>query len=382
MIATSQLSENVFLRLARILSADQLRALPTDRLPREIPSRVLEEVDDPDKREVLERMVHTAHTRTEAPPARGLSATEAEALDAAEQPDTSALSELNELVRDLAARGPVVQRELDWLDQTAQDLERAQQLARTVAGRVSQLSDALERLAAARTSDAATGRRVATATGQLSDLLARMDGALGEYHLLESAFARAELRAKRAECELKARRYRQLDDQVQGVRTQLGGTRTGLGRILGRRVPRRQRQHLVERLGNLTERRGGYQAFVSEDEVLRWLDVVVEAGLRLPAEQWAGDLYDVRFMLYQMLNLYCLQHKVPAHELASRLLRPNAHEVFEYCPETEQYLTGYFARKRMDVFQGYGCAAPDHLIRFQDTRETMFADYVGQASEG
>ncbi|MDX1608553.1 MAG: hypothetical protein R3225_00345 [Halofilum sp. (in: g-proteobacteria)] len=361
MVATTPLDEGLLLRLREMLPREQPRSRPVPQF------RPLAGTEAP-----------AWFGRGGAPAATAVPAADPVAAD---EPVALLEQLVERLSRHSRAFGCV-----DWLDDSAQELQQARELASMLAAREVQLLAGLERLAGACASDPegseALGTRMAETAARLPAHTARIERALDEFHRFEAGLIRDDMRARRAECELEARRFRELAELADSLRAQLSRRRFP-ARLFGRGLSAERRRAMAQRLRELSRRSRSRYRFIEEPELLRWLDGIVEAGLHLSEEAWLEELQEARLLLLQLLNVYCLQDRLPATELAAQvLLRADAHERLEYCPDCEDYLARYLGRRRREMFGGGGGLAVDRLARFQRVRELLTEEYLSRACGG
>jgi hypothetical protein len=378
------ISENAFRRLVRTLSADQLRSFPTDRLPRSIPLDAVDAADDPRKQAVLEELAWAAGSSQLA---SGVDATTRldgevrEALEAAEAAEARGVDELNRLTDELARRWKPGDFGRDLLDEATQKLEQARYRARDIAERVGTLNRALAVIDRPFAGQEEFRDRVSAARLHAKHVLSALESALGRYELIELDIAHGDMQAKQAQCQIEAGRVRELDEQIQAVREKLK-RQGGMAKLLKPRVAKQQREHLLQRLQSLTAKRDAAESFVSEKDLLHWLDVLVEASLYVPQERWRSRAQKTRLLLYRLLNVYCLQQETAAHQLAtSPVLRANAKEAIGYYLSSERFILQYFSRKRQEVTLWLSGAASEKLGQLERVRDAILADYRRHASQ-
>lgn len=380
MAAAKPLSENAFRRLVRTLSADELRQFPLDRLPPAVPLDAVNEADDPGKRAALDELAWTAgardlRERTDA--ASRLEPDVLQALEAAETASDRGVDELNrltdELVRQRHAAG-------EGGEASLQGLERARGLAWELGRGVHRLNAALDVLDRPFVGRDAFQDRVSAARARAKDVLSGLESSLGRYHVLEMELARGDMSARRAQCELEAARIRELDEQIQAVRAKLDQHSRMSRRLLRPRVARREREYLLHRLQVLSRQRDGFESYISEDDLLHWLDVVVNASMHVPPERWDENARHARLLLYRLMNVYCLQQETAAQQVAtSAFLRTDARGAIDFYLGSEQFILQYFSRKRQEVTQWVAGAAQDRLDQLDRIRDTILSEYRRQA---
>lgn len=376
MAAARPLSENAFRRLARTLSADELRRFPLDRLPSAVPLDTVNEADDPRKRAALDELAWNAgardlRQRTDA--ASRLEPAVLQALEAAETAGDRGVDELNLLTDELARQRHAVG---DGGEASLRGLERARALAWELGRAVHGLNAALDVLDRPFIGRDAFQDRVSAARARAKDALSGLESALGRYHVLEMELARGNMSAKRTQCELEAARVRELDEQIHAVRAKLDQHSRMSRRLLRPRVARREREYPLQRLQVLARRRDGGESYLSEDDLLHWLDLVANASLHVPSQRWDEN---ARLLLFRLMNVYCLQQETAAQQVAtSPFLRIDARGAIDYYLGSEQFILQYFSRKRQEVTQWLAGAAAGRLGQLDRIRDTVLSEYRRQ----
>ena len=367
------------------LSAEQLRSFPLERLPREIPIDAAQDIGDERKQAVLDDLAWAACT---AEADSGANRTErlapeiGQALDAAEQADPRGADELDRLTEEMGRRWRAEDYGRDLLDESTQRLEQARDLARRLGEEIGRLNRSLAVIDRPFAGKDDFQDTVSEARARAKRALARMESALGRYELIELDIAHGAMRATQMRCDGEMRRLRELDEQIESLRARLRSNK-GLGRLLKPNVARQQRELLLQRLQSLTERRQSTETFVSEDDLLRWLNALVEASLHVPIGRWRQKAQKTRLLLYRLLNLYCLQQEMAAQQLAaSKEVSPNAKQAIGYYLSSERFILEYFSRKRQEVTLWLSGAASEKLSQLDRVRDAILADYRRNARRG
>lgn len=293
------------------------------------------------------------------------------AVIAVRQVDTGGIEMLRDLLEGISVSGLACHYRGSWLAESSQKLEEARDLAESLAYSARRLSEARDLMRQPSLFPSDVNGRAAVVSGQLVELLDDIECVLADYHRFEVRLVESVMRARRADCELEAREFSELAEQVKSVRRQLDSSAWGLGWLLGRLPSRRQRERLSRRLQRLTERQARDKVFVDAYEVRAWLDTLVDASLYLPLEQWKEEAREARFLFYQLLNVHCLQSLMRAERIAvDVVLRPDGHDVYGYCTGTERYLKHYFDSQRRD-----GAAAGYPAGPIRQVRDAMLTEY-------
>lgn len=358
--------EDVLRRIVTNLVPDRSRA----RLPLRVPQALLEAFDALTGHEVSRRFdeigMPLRHVRPPTPPRREIGEAD---LATAERAHAAAANALRERIRSLNAAAPATRYECHWLAEWSQELDAVRDLAADLATAAAGFVELRETLIRAPRGAGTRRKRVATAAMRLPEIIDAYDAALSDYHRLEIGLVCDTMRARRADCELEARKYRELAHQEHEIRTRLYGRWWGLDRLVSRsRAMREERARLGQRLHRLSRQRQRRHVFIEAHEVRRWLDTLIDANLHFDSEQWLAETRESRHIFYQMLNVHCLQTSMPAEKLAANvLLHENAHERIVYCPATEHYLEKYF--------NTYRSSFSEDVENLKQVRDTMLAEY-------
>lgn len=373
------ISENVFRRLVARLSARQLRDLPADRLPASIPFDAVDQHADPDKYAALNElawMVGARELERRCEAADRLDPDSREALETAEAASARPVAELDRMTERVSRAWQASDFRGDALSEASQMLERGRARAGEIAEQVGRLHRALAVLDRPRVADGRLLDRISAARQHARSALHSLEGGLGRYELLEVDITQGDMRARQAQCDLELSRFRELDEKIELVEQKLRRPRQLIRRLITPRVARQEREYLLQRLDTLTRRRDSIESFVSEDDLMHWLDVLVNASLHVPQEQWRQRAQRTRLLLYRLMNVYCLQQEMAAHQVAVRATPGvNAEQAIGYYLKSERFILNYFVRKRQEVTLWLSGAADEKLGRLDQVREAILADY-------
>lgn len=363
--------DDVLRRIVTNLVPDRERA----RLPLPVPQALLDAFDALTGHEVSRRFdeatIPVRHVLPPASPCREIDEAE---LATAERAHAAAANALRERIGNLNAAGPTIRYECHWLAEWSQELDAVRDLAADLATAAAGFAELRETLIRAPRGSGARRKRIAAAAMRLPEIIDAYDAALSDYHRLEIGLVRDTMRARRADCELEARKYRELAHQEWEIRTRLHGRWWRLDRWVARGgAVRRERARLGQRLHRLSRQRRRHHVFIEAHEVRRWLDTLIDASLHFAGERWLAETWETRHIFYQVLNVHCLQRSMPAEKLAANvLLHGNAHERIVYCPATEHYLEKYF--------NTYRSSFSEDVEGLKQVRDAVLAEYRERAS--
>lgn len=382
-VATSRLQQpltaEVFERLVLRLAPEQLRELPTACLPPDIPLHLVDPERDRDRWAALEELAwrvteRDLDRRASALEELGESATRA--LEICENESAGGAEELRGLCDALAEPCRAGNPAEDPLSTAGQNLEQANDQARQIADRVGTLGGALATIERARSEDEAVQTRIEQARQRARKTLSQLEWALARFHALELDIAAHEMTAKAIDCDRGLQRIQDLDQRIAAVQAQCKRDQSPVSRLLSSRTARYQREARVQRLEALRRSHEATDIFIDEDDLLRWLDVLVNANLYTDPDRWRKHARNVRSLLYRLLCTYCLQQELAAHKVATRpMVGINGREAIDYYLKSERFILNYFARKREEVMQWLSGAAEAKLAQLDYTRDALLAEY-------
>ena len=380
------ISDKLFRRLVVRLTARQLRDLPVDQLPRSIPFDAVDPDADPAKYAVLNELAWTVGARElerRCEAADRLDAETREALETAEAATARPVAELDRMTECVSRAWREGDFRADALSESSQLLERGRARAGEIAEEVGRLHRALAVLDRPWVADDRLLERISAGRQHARAVLHSLEGGLGRYELLEVDITQGDMRARQVQCDLELSRFRELDEKIKLVEEKLRRPRHLIRRLISPRVARREREYLLQRLDTLIRRRDAIESFVSEDDLMHWLDVLVNASLHVPRNQWRQRAQRTRLLLFRLMNVYCLQQEMAAHQVAMRALPGvNAEQAIGYYLKSERFILKYFARKRQEVTLWLSGAADQKLGRLDQIRDAILTDYRRNSLRG
>ena len=373
-----KISLPMFKRMLQRMSPRELRALPPESLPDNIPLELIEEAP-PELRELLEDMSLSLSSSQisrwdEDRERYGREA--ATAIDYAGQRRPQAAAQaFDEAVAELAG---------EWRRQRDTDASAADAFARRLErlGSVRELQDEAGRLGRALTAiDEAIAEqgetdRAMEARHQLMQDFQRIEKSLAAYHALSIDLVRREMHRKREGIEAHAFEDEQLEKRLDVLHQRLERSQSLLQRTLRPSVARRERDRLQERIAELLKQRQDREWIIDENDMTRWFDAVVDANLYLDPARHAQALRDARMQLFKLLNLFCQQQENAAQQVARNpFMQLDPQQAIEFLLISERFIVGYFAQKRKDLTQWLGGAAEQKLRELDDVQAGILSEY-------
>lgn len=373
-----RISLAVFRRMLRTLSVDDLRRLPVESLPDEIPLDVIEAAP-PEMRQVLEDLSFAVGSRQLgrwSDDAERFGDDVAAALGLADQERPQGRVEaLERAVGELAGEWQERSRGSDFDPRGfVERIGRIEPMADEVRQEYRQLLQARERIDAAVETHGRT-ERLGEARARLEADLGRAESALGGYFAVNLAVARREMRLQREHIEVYAFEDEELGRRLDVLQQRLERSQSVLRRGLRPKTARRERERLQQRIAELMSERDAREWVIAEADMTRWLDAVVDASL-YGREQSEQVLRDGRLQLYQLLNLFCRQQEDAAKRIAQNpFMQLDPEQAIEFLLISERFIVGYFARKRNDLTRWLGGAAQQKLGELDGVQSGILEEF-------
>jgi hypothetical protein len=359
------------------VSAAELRRIPPEALPREIPLEVLEEAPA-ELRGVLEDLALAAGSAQlgrwhEDAELWGRDA--AAAIDLAHGPSDTA-----DRTEELDAAAAEVRRSWETAGRQGPRpflarMEEQVAVRDAVQEQTAEIFRALEALDAAAAEHGAAQRLVEARQGLLTRR-ETIERSLARWHAVHLDLLRREMRDLRDEIESRAFEEERFREQLAALEGRLEQTRSLVRRSLRPRATQRERERLEQRITELTRELAEREWVIAERDMTRWLDGVVEASLYLRHSGQVQALRDARLQLFHLLNRFCRQQEQAAQQVARNpFLQVDPERAIEFLLVSERFILDYFARKRGDVTRWLGGAARQRLDDLEDVQKTILEEF-------
>lgn len=368
----------MFERMLERMTPEELRDIPVESLPDEIPLDLIESAP-PELREVLEELsfaLGSSHFGRWENDRDRFGEDGAAAIEYARQHRPEAAAE--------AFESAVAQLSQQWKERQAsggaEPVEFIHRLRHL--GSVRELQDEAGRLGSALAAiDEIIERdggeaRVQEAREALVGDFRRIEQSLAAYHKLSIDLVRLEMRTLREQIEAHAIEDEKVEQRLAVLNEKLERTQSLLRRSLRPSVARQEREALQAKITALVRERESREWVIDENDMTRWLDEVVEANLYLDEQRNAQALRDARMQLFKLLNLFCQQQEDSAKQVARNpFLQMDPKQAIEFLLISERFIVGYFAQKRKDLTRWLGGAAQQKLEELDSVQSDILAEY-------
>lgn len=362
----------VFRRLLRSISPEDLRRLPVESLPDDIPLDLVETARA-ELQPILEDLSLAVGSRQLSRWGGDREQFGDQAAGALEEADRQRSHEEIErfqgAVRELATQWR--QRNSDFnsrLERLEPQLDGVREEHGRLVQAMQRIDDAIEAKGPA--------ERLAEARRRLADHVGRTETALASYYLLSLAIARSEMRSKREEIEANGCEAAQTQERINVLHERLERSQGAWRRNLRPAVARRERERLQQRIQELTQELKDRESVIAERDMTRWLDAVVDASLYARGPDAERLLRDGRLQLFQLLNQFCIQQESAASQVAQNpFLQLNPEQTIEFLLVSERFIVQYFSRKRSDLTRWVGGEARRKLSELDNVQGHILEEY-------
>ncbi|MDD2893011.1 MAG: hypothetical protein PHF20_03685 [Halothiobacillaceae bacterium] len=351
-----------FVNFARSKPIKELAELPPDLLPDDIPADIIRRTAQP-LRGVLEKMafeIGVRELREQQVFEQKFGTPAARAVDMAQDNEAEiAHIRLRQKIQDLAPK-------LDaWRQRKMTNYAMGQAIAplREAVVHIHSLRARLARamlvLADCLKKPAQFANKLQLSYENLSKQAREIDAALGEFHTLHLEISAAEMHEKHLQIDASDGNKKELFDQIQILEEIIRRPPSFTNKLMPW-ANRKGMEENKDRLSELHRRILSEDWVMSETQLMRWLDVLVDANLYAPDQ--AQQLEHAREDMYFLLTAFCEQQEAAAHNVARNpFVQADPQQAIQFMLMSERMLLDYFARKRAEISEWLGSAAADRL---------------------
>ena len=197
----------------------------------------------------------------------------------------------------------------------------------------------------------------------------KIDNALGEFHNLHMEVVAAELSEKRRQIDTSDNNKKELFEQIQALEAVIHRP-ASLSEKLMPWAKNKQLEENKQRLSELHQRILGEDWVMGENQLMRWLDVLVDASLY--ASQQSPVQETAKEDLYALLIAFCEQQEAAARNVARNpFVQANPEQAIQFMLMSERMILDYFSRKRAEISEWLGSAASDRLSSLDNLEKQL-----------
>ncbi|OYY74483.1 MAG: hypothetical protein B7Y40_04950 [Gammaproteobacteria bacterium 28-57-27] len=361
---SQRLNLEEFTAMVRELSPAEIAKLPLDIMPETIPTQLIRNAPAP-MRAVLEKMAFAAsqaELRAAQRMDQVLGATVLQAMDKARGYEADiAISRLQHRMEDLK---PTLDR---WRNEKISHHSMAQSML-TLREEVRELQAERARQARAEVvliqtlqNPGGFADRLRQALDGIRAVSNKVDQSLGEYLVLQLEVSAADMAEKRTQISEADKVRAALFEELAHLEAQIKSPSNWMARLLPW-ASRKKEEFLRQQISDLYQRVMNEEWVMAESQLIRWLDVIVDASLYGSSDAGQNHLRSARLNLFFLLNAFCEQQEAAAKKIARNpFVQTDPKQAIEYMLISERFILDYFAKKRAEVIEWLGNAADTRL---------------------
>jgi hypothetical protein len=359
---TQRMSLEEFVNFARSTPIKELTECPTDRLPNNIPAEMIRNTAQP-LRGVLEKMafeIGIRELREQQMFEQMFGTPAARAIDMAQDNEAViAHQQLRQKIQDLA---PTLdtwrQRKMTHyamslaINPLRESVVQIHSLRARLARAMLILADCLK-------NPSQFAEKIQLNYERLSKQARDLDAALGEFHTLHLEVSAAEMHEKHIQINASDSNRKELFEQMQ-VLEEVIQRPVPLANKLMPWAKNKQLEENKARLSELHQRILSEDWVMSETQLMRWLDVLVDANLYATGQ--SQQLEQAREDMYFLLTAFCEQQEAAARNIARNpFVQADPQQAIQFMLMSERMILDYFARKRAEISEWLGNSAAERL---------------------
>ena len=357
-----RMSLEEFVNFARSKPIKELAELSVELLPDNIPAEMIRNTAQP-LRGVLEKMafeVGVREMREQQLFEQIFGTPAARAVDMAQDNEAEiAYQQLRQKIQDLAPTLAAWQQRKITHYAMGQAITPLRESVVEIHSLRARLARAILVLADCLKNPAQFANKIQRNLEQLITKARELDTALGEFHRLHLEISAAEMREKHLQINASDANKKDLFEQLQALE-EIIHRPVSLANKLMPWANRKQLEENKERLSELHQRILGEDWVMSETQLMRWLDVLVDANLFAPAQ--VEQINSAREDMYFLLTSFCEQQEAAARNVARNpFVQADPQQAIQFMLMSERMILDYFARKRAEISEWLGSAAANRL---------------------
>lgn len=171
-----------------------------------------------------------------------------------------------------------------------------------------------------------------------------------------------------------------LDGKARIVQVQINAAREELKHLQSKfRLSAQEKERergLKLRVGALMEELKSHEVVISETDLVRWLDVIVEASISDYVRKKAGQtIHSTRLLLFTLLQKYCALQEMAAREVARNpFSQADPKQTIQFMLKSEQFILDYFSRKKSAMVAWLGGAAEKRIGELGELEKDLLTE--------
>ena len=375
------LSLQEFLELVQKLSPAKIAQLPLEQLPSNIPSDITEQVPTGSRSAVEDLLlsVNSMHLKNRM---ADIDTYGEEIVDAMDKARTSCGSNTlrvfkNKILHLIDLLQTAKQENKAVSDETlVSQIVAINNLLIDVRSESHSMSTTLEKLKKALPVTDNDKERFKLLTARINNAIKVTENTLTEYYILRLKLLSKSISEKRRGIENSEKTTEELRKEVTILQDELEKTKGLWNRTIKRKTTLAEEDIVQKRIQELIAEINQKETVISENDLILWLDTIVEASLNKTSfARAAKSLRTARISLYYLLNRFCKGQEDSAIQIAQNpFIQVDPKEAIKFVLLSEKFILDYFTKKKNETTAWLSGAAENKIAELDALQKDILAE--------
>ncbi len=219
-------------------------------------------------------------------------------------------------------------------------------------------------------------KRFKTSIGLLRKQTASIGKILSEYYILRLKVLARAIHQKRKLIETREETIQQKQQELDFLRADLQEAQTLWKRTMKRKQTKDETKEVQQRIYDLVNEIKASEVVISENDLILWLDAIVEASLNEESKQRViNSLRHARISLYYLLNKFCAAQEASALQIAQNpFIQVDPEKAIKFVLMSEQFILNYFTKKKNTATAWLSGAAESKIAELDQLQKDILIE--------
>ncbi len=219
-------------------------------------------------------------------------------------------------------------------------------------------------------------KRFKTSIGLLRKQTASIGKILSEYYILRLKVLARAIHQKRKLIETREETIQQKQQELDILRADLQEAQTLWKRTMKRKQTKDETKEVQQRIYDLVNEIKASEVVISENDLILWLDAIVEASLNEESKQRViNSLRHARISLYYLLNKFCAAQEASALQIAQNpFIQVDPEKAIKFVLMSEQFILNYFTKKKNTATAWLSGAAESKIAELDQLQKDILIE--------
>ncbi len=383
-----QLSLQQFVELVQKLPVEKIAQLPLETLPANIPSDITEQVPASARSAVEDLLlsINSAHLKKRMADVDNYGEEVVEAMDKARNSCSSNTLRVfkNKILRLInLLQSSKQEKKAVPEDVLVKQISSINNLLIDVRSESHTMSVTLEKLSKALPLTNVDKERFSALTARISNAIRVTENTLSEYYILRLKLLSKSIFDKRRIIEESDKETEENRKELLILREELEKTKGIWNRTIKRKSTLEEEEIVQARIQELINEINQKETIISENDLILWLDTIVEASLNKASHTRAAkSLRTARISLYYLLNRFCKAQEESAIQIAQNpFIQVDPKQAIQFMLMSEKFILDYFTKKKNEATAWLSGAAENKIAELDALQKDILAE-LKRASRG